>query len=65
MEKIITLILFVILAFGFSFGIVSGFVWLACWGLSALKLPIAIEFSWKLAVAVWAIITLLGFIFKK
>lgn len=65
MEKIITAIIFLILVFGFSFGLVSGFVWLACWGLSALKLPIAIEFSWKLAVAVWAIITLLGFIFKK
>lgn len=65
MEKIITAIIFLILVFGLSFGIVSGFVWLACWGLSALKLPIAIEFSWKLAVAIWAIITLLGFIFKK
>lgn len=65
MEKIITAIIFLILIFGLSFGIVSGFVWLACWGLPALKLPIAIEFSWKLAIAIWAIITLLGFIFKK
>ena len=65
MEKIIALIFFIIFAFGLSFGIVSGFVWLVCWGLSGLKLPIVIEFSWKLAVAVWAILALLGTIFKK
>ena len=65
MEKIIASIIFIILVFAFSFGFVSGLLWLACWGLSALKLPITIEFSWRLAVAVWAILALLGTIFKK
>lgn len=64
MKKIIGAIILLILIFGFSFGLVSGLVWFTCLGLSVLNLPINIEFSWRLAVAVWAIITLLGSIFK-
>lgn len=52
------------LGVGISFLLVSGLVALICWGLTATGF-IVLEFSWPLAIAVYAIIVLLGSIFKK
>ena len=41
-----------------SFLLTSGLVWLVCWAFS-------FTFTWKLAVGVYAVIALLGGVFKN
>ena len=45
----------IILAVGISIGITGGLVWLVCWGF-------ALEFSWKVAIGIWAFLFLLNII---
>lgn len=56
-------ILLALLALAVSFLIIAGLVWLLCWLLPAIGIvaigTFTIVFSWKLAFAVWLIITLL------
>lgn len=56
-------ILLALLALAVSFLIIAGLVWLLCWLLPAIGIvaigTFTIVFSWKLAFAIWLIITLL------
>ena len=56
-------ILLALLPLAVSFLIIAGFVWLLCWLLPAIGIvaigTFTIVFSWKLAFAIWLIITLL------
>lgn len=62
-------ILLFLLSLAISFLIVSGLVWLLCWLLPALGITaigtFVIVFSWKLALVIWIILTLLSFIFPS
>lgn len=62
-------ILLFLLSLAISFLIVSGLVWLLCWLLPALGITaigtFVIVFSWKLALVIWIILTLLSFIFQS
>ena len=61
-------ILLVILFLMISFLITAGLVWLLCWLLPAIGITaigtFTIAFSWKLALAIWLIIALLRSIFS-
>ncbi len=50
---VLGVIAIVALAIGISLGIVGYFVWLVCWGFG-------LEFSWKIAIGVWALLVLLN-----
>lgn len=56
-------ILLALLTLAVSFLIIAGLVWLLCWLLPAIGIvaigTFTIVFSWKLAFAIWLIITLL------
>ena len=62
-------ILLVILFLMISFLITAGLVWLLCWLLPAIGITaigtFTIAFSWKLAFAIWLIIALLRSIFSS
>lgn len=62
-------ILLVILFLMISFLITAGLVWLLCWLLPAIGITaigtFTIAFSWKLALAIWLIIALLRSIFSS
>lgn len=61
------MILIVILSLALSFLLTAGLVWLICWLLPALGVAtigtLTIVFSWKLALLVWLILSLLRSIF--
>lgn len=67
-NKMVVILLF-LLSLAISFLIVSGLVWLLCWLLPALGITaigtFVIVFSWKLALVIWIILALLGFIFPS
>lgn len=67
-NKMVVILLF-LLSLAISFLIVSGLVWLLCWLLPALGITaigtFVIVFSWKLALVIWIILTLLSFIFPS
>lgn len=48
----------VILFTAISIGITGLFVWLICWAFS-------FDFSWKLVIGIWAVMFLIGSIFKN
>ena len=56
-ESMIYIIVFIALM-ALSFLFTSGLVWLVCWAFS-------FTFTWKLAVGVYAVIALLGGVFKN
>ena len=56
-ESMIYIIVFIALL-ALSFLFTSGLVWLVCWAFS-------LTFTWKLAVGVYAVIALLGGVFKS
>ena len=56
-ESMIYIIVFIALL-ALSFLFTSGLVWLVCWAFS-------FTFTWKLAVGVYAVIALLGGVFKN
>lgn len=62
-------VLLILLSLAISFLLTSGLVWLLCWLLPALGITaigtFVIVFSWKLALAIWIILTLLGAIFPS
>ena len=62
-------ILLILLNIVISFLIASGLVWLLCWLLPTLGITtigtFTIVFSWKLALVVWIILSLLSFIFPS
>ena len=51
---IILAILGFIVSLGFSFFIIAGLSWVVCWALAVLGVA-TILWSWKLALAIWAI----------
>ena len=51
---IILAILGFIVTLGFSFFVIAGLSWVVCWALAVLGVA-TIVWSWKLALAVWAI----------
>lgn len=63
------IVLLILLSLAVSFLLTSGLVWLLCWLLPALGITaigtFVIVFSWKLALVVWIILTLLGAIFPS
>lgn len=56
-ESMIYIIVFIALL-ALSFLVTSGLVWFVCWAFS-------FTFTWKLAVGVYAVIALLGSVFKN
>ena len=56
-ESMVYIIVFIALL-ALSFLFTSGLVWLVCWAFS-------FTFTWKLAVGVYAVIALLGGVFKN
>lgn len=61
------IVLLAILVICLSFFVTAGLVWLLCWALPAIGIvaigSFTIVFSWKLALIVWVILSLLRSIF--
>lgn len=62
-------LLSIIIILAISFLCEAGLVWLLCWALNLIGVftigPVAITFSWPLALAVWVITFVLKTIFSK
>lgn len=62
------IILLALLIYAISFLCTAGLVWLLCWLLPAIGVAtigtFTIVFSWKLALIVWLILTILRSIFR-
>lgn len=57
--------LFFILALGVSYLATAGITWLIMYGLTAIGVTLPIVWSWWLAMVVWLVLFLLGFIFRR
>jgi hypothetical protein len=55
----LTYILLMVIAFGFSYLVTAGLIWLIMWGLSAIGVALPIVWSWGLSAVVWLILFLL------
>lgn len=51
-------IIIIIVGLAISFAIVAGLYWVICWAFS-------LTFSWKIAIGIWVIVTILRNIFKS
>lgn len=60
----ITTILVLIASLIVSFVLTNVTVWLICWIISILDIGIALQFSWKLALCIWLLITVIKCIIK-
>jgi hypothetical protein len=58
-EGCLVYILLMVIAFGFSYLVTAGLIWLIMWGLSAIGVVLPIAWSWGLSAVVWLILFLL------